>query len=285
MSDKPETLAAALAAFQRDLPRIGKSNTANTGTYSYKYADLSDVTDAVLPTLGKHGMSFSSKPTLDEQGRFVLAYVLRHESGESDSGAYPLPSTGSPQQIGSAITYARRYALLAVTGVAPGGEDDDGASAPPADRRPVEPHESSWDPAEQEMLRVGWEAEIDRADLDSIGEIAQRLLQQKRSGAMSPATYQHLASYGGRRKSELDRATLPPAGDIPTDRAMRRMYALFREVGISGPDQHEFMTAVVSEGLPEPRVITSSKQLSRTDVDLVILRLEERKREAADAAR
>lgn len=132
MAEKHPNLAAALAAFQLALPKIGKGNTAKVtsdkGNYSYKYADLSDVSAAVLPALAAHGLSFSSKPTLTEDGRFVLAYVLRHEVDGEDAGTYPLPATGTPQSIGSAISYARRYVLSAVTGVAP-DEDDDGQAA------------------------------------------------------------------------------------------------------------------------------------------------------------
>lgn len=122
-------LATALAAFQADLPRVGKGNTADMGNYSYSYADLADVSAAILPKLAAHGLSFSSKPTLDEAGKFVLRYTLRHCAGEQDSGDYPIASNGTPQQMGSAITYARRYALLAVTGVAPDHDDDDGQAA------------------------------------------------------------------------------------------------------------------------------------------------------------
>ena len=149
----------------------------------------------------------------------VLAYVLRHTSGGEDGGEYPLPSANTPaQQMGSAITYARRYCLLAVTGVAPEDEDDDGASAPPADRRPAERHESHWDADEQDMLRVGWEAEIDRASTpEEIAEIGRKILAQKRGGEMSPATYQRLGARGGRRKAELEAAkageTSAGAGD------------------------------------------------------------------------
>ena len=132
MAEKHESLAAALAAFQASLPHIGKGNTAEVrsdkGNYSYKYADLSDVSAVVLPLLARHGLSFSCKPTLTDDGRFVLAYLLRHESGGDDAGIYPLPTSGSPQAIGSAISYARRYVLSAITGVAP-DEDDDGAAA------------------------------------------------------------------------------------------------------------------------------------------------------------
>jgi len=138
MSDQPASLAAALAALQADLPRIGKDAAAvvegenkagRKFTYGYKYADLADVTAALMPRLGALGLSFMCRPMLDENGRFVLKYQLQHVSGEASYGDYPLPSSGSPQQIGSAITYARRYCLLAVTGAAPDDEDDDGQAA------------------------------------------------------------------------------------------------------------------------------------------------------------
>lgn len=139
MTTEHPRLAAALAAFQAELPTIAKANTASvkserTGKeFSYKYADLADISPVVLSLLGKHGLAFTAKPTLNPAGEFVLAYRLLHTSGDSEDGEYPLPAaTTPPQQLGSAITYARRYALCAVTGVAPGGDDDDAASAPPA---------------------------------------------------------------------------------------------------------------------------------------------------------
>lgn len=125
---------AALAAVQSDLPHITKDQTANAGTYRYKYADLADVSLAIMPLLGKHGLSFTSRPTLHE-GRFVLLYELRHESGEQIAGAYPLPDRGTPQEIGGQITYARRYCLCALTGVAPDEDDDAMAAQRAAERR------------------------------------------------------------------------------------------------------------------------------------------------------
>lgn len=132
-SGQHANLAEALAAFQAQLPQIRKGNTAQVksdkGNFAYDYADLADVSAAVMPLLGNHGLSFSARPTVGEQG-FVLFYKLAHESGESEEGVYPLPPAHTPpQQLGSAITYARRYALCAVTGVAPGGDDDDAAAA------------------------------------------------------------------------------------------------------------------------------------------------------------
>jgi hypothetical protein len=122
-------LNKALAAVQAELPHVTKGEKANTGTYTYEYADLTAVSAAVLPLLGKHGLAFTAWPTLDD-GQFVLAYTLTHSSGEERTGTYPLPDKGTPQQLGGHITYARRYALCAVTGVAPGGDDNDAADAP-----------------------------------------------------------------------------------------------------------------------------------------------------------
>jgi len=126
-------LNAALAALQSELPRIRKADTATVptkagGSYSYSYATLTDVSEALLPLLAKHGLSFTAMPTVTDTGGFVLQFVLRHAAGESVTGQWPLKAGDTPQQQGSAITYARRYALLAATGAAP-DDDDDGQAA------------------------------------------------------------------------------------------------------------------------------------------------------------
>lgn len=133
--DQVDQLGAALAAFQAEVPAIGKHETATVvtskGKYSYSYASLGDITMTVLPALGRQGLSFLSMPTLNGGDRFVLHYMLLHSSGQYIDGMYPLAGN-TPQEIGSAITYARRYTLCCVTGVAP-DDDDDGAAA---SRRP-----------------------------------------------------------------------------------------------------------------------------------------------------
>lgn len=162
------TLAAALAAFQADLPSVHKGATGQVGqNRNYKYADLSDLNGAVLPKLGAVGLSFSAKPTVNDAGKFVLAYVLRHVGGDSDGGEWPLPDSGNPQQIGSALTYARRYALQAVTGVAP-DEDDDGQSAAPQSfsrQRPAQPREQ---PPDEQVTKTP--VDIARAELVALAE-------------------------------------------------------------------------------------------------------------------
>jgi len=127
--DKPTTLAAALVAFQADMPKVDKAHVAKIpGRDDRPYADLSDLTREVMPRLAEHGLSFTAKPTLNAAGRFVLAFKLLHVSGECEEGEYPIPETGGPQVVGGNITYARRYALAAITGVV-AESDDDGAVA------------------------------------------------------------------------------------------------------------------------------------------------------------
>lgn len=131
MTTTTSSLAHSLAAFQAELPAIHKGETANVvtkdkGRYSYTYASLGDISRVVLPLLGKHGLSWVTMPALVD-GRFVLRYTLMHVNGGTMTGDYPL-NGNTPQEIGSSITYARRYTLCSVTGVAP-DEDDDGRAA------------------------------------------------------------------------------------------------------------------------------------------------------------
>ena len=121
-------IVAALVAFQANLPKIGKSSSANIKPgFAYSYADLADVSAVVLPALAAVGIAYTA-PLEERNGGYVLAAKLLHISGESIDSAWPV-QPGPPQQMGSAITYGRRYCLLTMTGVHPAGEDDDAAAA------------------------------------------------------------------------------------------------------------------------------------------------------------
>ena len=125
-------LAAALAAFQAEAPTVSKGKTAKVptkagGSYSYTYANLADVVEAAYPLLSKHGLSFSCVPRNREVGGYELVGILLHSSGESLEGSLPL-SGNTPQELGSALTYMRRYLLGAMTGLVT-DDDDDGAAA------------------------------------------------------------------------------------------------------------------------------------------------------------
>lgn len=128
-----KTLIEALSDFQKDLPEV-KFDGVNPA-FKSKFATLNAVTKAVLPKLTEHGFAFSVGSFVDNGLLIVDAHLL-HESGESRSLQFPITET-NPQKIGGALTYARRYALSALTGIV-ADEDDDGnaASNPsPAERQ------------------------------------------------------------------------------------------------------------------------------------------------------
>ena len=117
--------AKAFVAAQMATEAVKKA--ATNPAFKSKYADLSEVVEAVVPALNKAGIGVMQFPSYD--GELVgVTTVLLHESGASVTGTLHLrPSKSDPQGVGSAVTYGRRYSLLAMTGAAP--EDDDGNSA------------------------------------------------------------------------------------------------------------------------------------------------------------
>lgn len=136
-------LAKALAAFQAEMPTVTKNHTATVksdkGSYSYTYAGLADVSEAAMPLLAKHGLSFSTLPS----GQTLVGMLL-HESGESLTASLPI-NGATPQQIGSSLTYMRRYLLGCMTGVVT-DDDDDGQQAQQAARRKPAPRQQAAPP-------------------------------------------------------------------------------------------------------------------------------------------
>jgi hypothetical protein len=146
-------LAAAFAAAQAKMPDITKGRKAKVemkggGSYSYSYADLSDVLEAVRPILGAHGL-FVSQDCIRRAGMIDTYTTLGHTSGQHVTfGPMSFDAGGTPQTAGSAVTYARRYALLAALGLAT--EDDDGqaaAQAPKQAQRKQSPHPPEGEPS------------------------------------------------------------------------------------------------------------------------------------------
>lgn len=201
----PQNLDEAMAVFQANLPSITKDEKATVksdkGNYSYGYAGLDTVSEKVLRELGKLGVSWRCRPTLDESGKFVLAYRLKHVVDGEETGTWPLQG-GTPQQIGSAITYARRYALMAVTGVFPSNEDDDGAAASAA------PQES-WDaakPASEAQSQVfdDYRDRIDIADSESVIKSIGELVRDARGAdRITKTQYTQLARHAAGKLAAL----------------------------------------------------------------------------------
>ena len=92
----------------------------------FRYAPLSDGLNIIRKTLGQHEIATLQSTLVDQTARLIrLKTVLAHSSGEwisSDWPVCPLEDMASPKRMGAALTYARRYALFALVGIA--GEDD-----------------------------------------------------------------------------------------------------------------------------------------------------------------
>jgi ERF superfamily len=237
--DRPvlESLDHALLLLQSDPPVLTKSKAGQVGNQKTKYADLVEVNKVVLAALNQLGVIWKCLPTMAGE-RFVLRYTLTHvPSGEYQTGDYPL-NLSEPQKMGSAITYARRYALLAVTGIAAEDEDDDGDAA------------SGRNYAQRAASRPREQAP------PANGRTAQRATQRPRGA----------------------RPALPgedPDGPVGPDQH-KHMYALWNELGCGGDENRERRLAITASILGLESLDTSAS-LTRAQGDVVIGRLRDRK--------
>jgi ERF superfamily len=125
-------IASALAKAQSELinPEKGLVGTIPSpfdrqGDRTFRYASLSSGLDIVRKTLGKYEIAIVQTTSIDNAGLIRLTTVLAHSSGEwvsSDWPVCPVGETAAPHRMGAALTYARRYALFTLVGIA--GEDD-----------------------------------------------------------------------------------------------------------------------------------------------------------------
>jgi hypothetical protein len=239
--DAPKDINEALLAFQADPPVLTKDKAAHQS----KYADLVQVNRVVLAKLNALGITWTTLPTLLDDGKFVLDYELKHVASETTLvGRWPLKLSENPQQMGSQVTYARRYSLLAITGVAAEDEDDDGNAA-------------------------------------SGRQYAQRAAQRPRQQrpADEPAEGGRTAQRGAQRPAGA-RPPLPgedadPDGKVE-QKQMRHMHALWNELGFGGEENRDNRLTITAKilGLPD---LESSSNLTRGQADQVITALRERK--------
>lgn len=121
-------LSKAFAKMQQDLEQPLKN--ASNPFFKSKYVPLPNVVESITKAASKHGLSFSQFPSSDENGNVTVGTLVMHESGEwIEYDPIRMKSVKTdPQAVGSAITYARRYALSAIFGIT-SDEDDDGNEA------------------------------------------------------------------------------------------------------------------------------------------------------------
>ena len=119
---KPKTLAGALFAFQGEVSKVGKDSV--NSHFSNSYASLEKIMEVIRPVLQKHGLVLSQ--ILDNaDGAAALRTIIMHpESDQALEGVCPFPANLNAQQMGSAVTYFRRYGALAVLGLVTDTDDD-----------------------------------------------------------------------------------------------------------------------------------------------------------------
>ena len=130
MSEQTNELFAAFAAFQGELDNASKGKSG----HGYKYADLAECINSAKPFLVKNGLAVTQLMGSTEDGKPTLTTMLTHSSGQYISDTLVMVEAklqggggkNPVQELGSAITYQRRYAYAAIVGLAQ--EDDDAAS-------------------------------------------------------------------------------------------------------------------------------------------------------------
>ncbi len=178
-------LSTALAAAQRMME--GASKDSANPFFKSSYADLASVWNAIREPLAANGLAIMQMPGADG-AKVTITTLLTHSSGQWVSSDLTMTAKeDTPQAIGSAITYARRYALQSIAGVAP--EDDDGERAQgrqtqPQQKSPQNQKPQFGKPADQPALR------------DTINDAANRLLEKFQSIKQGPLFFKVLGTEG-----------------------------------------------------------------------------------------
>lgn len=131
-----KAFTAAMAMFKRNAPTITKDKhvafTTQKGTTEYDHATLGNVVKTITAGLAEQDISISWD-TRQVEARVIVTCTLTHKAGHSEGVTLEAAKDDSGgknniQSLGSAISYLQRYTLLAITGLATEGMDDDGAS-------------------------------------------------------------------------------------------------------------------------------------------------------------
>lgn len=173
-SDSIQGLAKAMSGLQSEIRDAEK----DTQGYGYKYADLYQVLSLIRPLLAKHGLAFTQHVS-NADDKVLIETMVMHESGEwmsSEISMPPTPNTkmSAAQSVGSAITYGRRYSLVAIFGITQCTEDDDGANY-----KHREAPKNTTSPAKPQLINKDQEMEISTLLFDSKTDASRFLAAYK----------------------------------------------------------------------------------------------------------
>jgi hypothetical protein len=216
--DAPSTLVEALLAFQADAPKLTKD--ATNPHFKNKYTSLDSLIADVVPVLSQHKLVWLTRPGRDETGAPALHYELLYApSGERVEGAMPLMlSKEDPQGQGSALTYARRYSMVSVLGLA-ADDDDDGNRARPS-KATADPFGPPADGDLIERIERAIAYTLDPANPDPKGDAVKRVMAAiyRETGYYPQAVLLALGRIG-RELLEAKKAKDAPASEADVARA------------------------------------------------------------------
>lgn len=202
--NKSETiteLSKAFAKTQKEMKQPLKD--ANNPFFKSKYVPLENVVEAITESASKNGLSFTQYPSSDEAGNVTVGTLVMHESGEwiEYDPIKMKPVKNDPQSIGSAITYAKRYALSAIFGIT-SDQDDDGNEATQEKKQP----KNKTKPKEQGEAVIS----VEKANyyLKEVAKISEEKGKQDGSVAQWFLKYLDVADYKQIKESQVEKADL-----------------------------------------------------------------------------
>jgi hypothetical protein len=260
-SESIACLAAALAKAQAELTNPEKSlvatirpNGPGEAERSFRYAPLSSGLDIVRKTLGQHEIATVQTTAIDQTAGIVnLTTVLAHASGEWIASDWPvcaLSETTTPHRMGAALTYARRYALFTLVGIA--GEDDLDA---PDLATPTKPAPAPEKPKEGSNRRLngGQGNPVQRASLRRDGKItsANPILGQEASAELRDRLLAELNDFGSGDEAAIwARRNLRVKNDLTEADARRIEEAFHARLAILQTRAGESVQQPLAEELP-----------------------------------
>jgi ERF superfamily len=287
MTDMVAELNAALAAAQGEFPPIQRDKTVTVqtrdrGSYTFSYAPLDAILAACRPVLARHGLALVQLLEGDGDHGGAIRTELRHASGAVVGSTFPLPSVpATPQQLGSMLTYLRRYTIVALLGIAAEEDDDAGQAADtpvkaPRKRAAAKKDETLTSPGKtlqiSALLNQLQDLDGPPGDAASWKAYAEDYTQKTFGvgvlGRLTDEQADRLIQAMEDRRQELERRQsgedAPAGGDAPpgpSPEAVKRMFALFNEKGLVDRDARLAYSERVLD-----RKIASSKELAAGEV-------------------
>jgi len=184
-SESIQNLSNAMAEFQKKIKQPLKD--ANNPFFKSQYVPLENVVEAITETGSQLGISFMQFASSDETGSIEVATLVMHSTGEYIE--FPpvrmKPESNKPQAVGSAITYAKRYALSAIFGIT-SDKDDDGNEATglnkPVDKQPKQQQKQQTQDEATGKIEKYW-TELEKLGVD-VAEVKKYLCDKHKVGKL-----------------------------------------------------------------------------------------------------